>query len=123
MLVDDILIEIGEMGTYQIIMYILLGLAGLPTGKYFSLYKDTNKSNKPVIPKSLVSIIRTKRQINGAHGLLIMVTIASKLRKNENQVLICSYKSKPKGFSFRHFYLSVYTSSCFNQIYLRIISN
>ncbi|KAK2148387.1 hypothetical protein LSH36_500g01035 [Paralvinella palmiformis] len=32
MLVDDILIEIGEMGTYQIIMYILLGLAGLPTG-------------------------------------------------------------------------------------------
>ncbi|KAI0242171.1 Organic cation transporter protein [Lamellibrachia satsuma] len=32
MLFDDILKEIGECGPYQILLYILLGLAGIPTG-------------------------------------------------------------------------------------------
>jgi len=35
MLFDDILREIGEFGPYQILLYILLGLAGIPTGKIF----------------------------------------------------------------------------------------
>ena len=33
MLLDEILVEIGEFGAYQIWLYVLLGLTGIPTGK------------------------------------------------------------------------------------------
>ena len=33
MLLDEILAEIGEFGPYQIMLYILLGMVGVPTGR------------------------------------------------------------------------------------------
>ncbi len=33
MLFDDILCKIGEFGIYQAVLYVLLGLVGVPTGE------------------------------------------------------------------------------------------
>ena len=41
MLLDEILKEIGEFGTYQILMYAIVGLAGIPTGKYSNMLAIT----------------------------------------------------------------------------------